>query len=266
MRCSELNISQWLEVLRHPVITKPQDLLLLKTLYSFPGHQAAASDLGQKLYPDKNYKGRGGFAAPVNTQVARHAKTIAQSGIIANLRFSIRENGKARYWDFFFKGREEKNLFIWQLKPDLAAALETLFPNLAADAAGVLPEEWPDAWIDAWPAHFVEGAVQQIKINRYERDPKARQACIDYWRAECAVCGLRFADYYGAIGEGFIHVHHITPLSEISAEYRVNPQEDLRPVCPNCHAMLHRKTPPFSIEELRQIMAQTQNKDTNRRK
>ena len=32
--------------------------------------------------------------------------------------------------------------------------------------------------------------------------------------------------------------------------YDVDPINDLMPVCPNCHAMLHRRTPPFSVEEL----------------
>jgi 5-methylcytosine-specific restriction protein A len=32
--------------------------------------------------------------------------------------------------------------------------------------------------------------------------------------------------------------------------YIVDPVKDLEPVCPNCHAMLHRKDPPYSIEEL----------------
>jgi len=31
---------------------------------------------------------------------------------------------------------------------------------------------------------------------------------------------------------------------------------DLRPVCPNCHAMLHKRTPAISIEELQGLMLQ----------
>ncbi|TXQ76122.1 HNH endonuclease [Escherichia coli] len=27
----------------------------------------------------------------------------------------------------------------------------------------------------------------------------------------------------------------------------------LLPVCPNCHAMLHRRQPPFTPEELRKV-------------
>jgi predicted HNH restriction endonuclease len=40
-------------------------------------------------------------------------------------------------------------------------------------------------------------------------------------------------------------------LSEIGGEYIVDPVADLRPVCPNCHAVLHRRIPAYSIEEVR---------------
>ena len=56
------------------------------------------------------------------------------------------------------------------------------------------------------------------------------------------MCGLRFEERYGEIGHEFMHVHHKMPLSEIANHdnHAVNPLEDLVPVCPNCHAMLHR--------------------------
>jgi 5-methylcytosine-specific restriction enzyme A len=55
----------------------------------------------------------------------------------------------------------------------------------------------------------------------------------------------------GDIGKGFIHVHHLTQLSDIGQGYEVDPVKDLRPVCPNCHAMLHKKNPPYTIDEIK---------------
>ncbi|ACB84389.1 HNH endonuclease [Natranaerobius thermophilus] len=56
---------------------------------------------------------------------------------------------------------------------------------------------------------------------------------------------------YGEIGEGFIHIHHIVPIKNKGGNYTLDPVRDLRPVCPNCHAMLHREDPPLKIDELK---------------
>jgi len=97
---------------------------------------------------------------------------------------------------------------------------------------------------------LTEGSVKQITVNVYERNPKARAECIARYGLICFCCGFDFLKTYGEIGRDFIHVHHLKLISEIKQEYRVNPIDDLRPVCPNCHAMIHRKNPPFTIEEI----------------
>lgn len=73
--------------------------------------------------------------------------------------------------------------------------------------------------------------------------------------ASCIVCGFGFGNKFGEIGAGFIHVRHLKPLSEIHKGYKLNPVEDLRPVCPNCRAMLHQRKPePYTIEQLITIL------------
>lgn len=89
---------------------------------------------------------------------------------------------------------------------------------------------------------FTEGSKKTIIVNSYERNPDARQKCIEHYGLLCSVCAFDFEKVYGEIGMGFIHVHHLKPLSEIGEGYKVDPVKDLRPVCPNCHAMLHRMT------------------------
>ncbi len=105
-----------------------------------------------------------------------------------------------------------------------------------------------------------EGIKETVNINRYERNRIARSKCIEFHGTNCKVCNLDFEKKYGSIGKGFIHVHHIIPLHKIEKEYRINPIEDLIPVCPNCHAMLHRKINNIepTIEELKLII-----KDSN---
>lgn len=98
---------------------------------------------------------------------------------------------------------------------------------------------------------YAEGAKKQIRVNAYERNPKARAACVKHHGYDCAVCGFNFESRYGALGREFIHVHHLKPLALTDRDYRLDAVADLRHVCPNCHAMLHRSTAVLSIEELR---------------
>jgi predicted HNH restriction endonuclease len=94
----------------------------------------------------------------------------------------------------------------------------------------------------------LEGARVDVVQSQPERDQLARAACLAKHGYACVVCGLDFGKKYGRIGQGFIHVHHLTPLA--SGERLVNPELDMQPLCPNCHAMAHRRNPPFSVEEL----------------
>ncbi|HBP90893.1 MAG TPA: restriction endonuclease [Nitrospiraceae bacterium] len=99
-----------------------------------------------------------------------------------------------------------------------------------------------------------EGKKKRVLVNAFERNSIARSLCVNHYKAQCIVCGFGFKEKYGEIGTGFIHVHHLIELSSIDKEYKVNPITDLRPVCPNCHAMLHQQNPAFPIEELRKII------------
>ncbi|EKO3559062.1 HNH endonuclease [Vibrio metschnikovii] len=101
-----------------------------------------------------------------------------------------------------------------------------------------------------------EGLVQKVVVNKYERDSTARTACIKHHGVKCLVCDFDFFKTYGNVGKGFIHVHHVTPISSIGSRYKVNPILDLIPVCPNCHAMLHAKNPPYTVSELKEKMLQ----------
>jgi hypothetical protein len=97
---------------------------------------------------------------------------------------------------------------------------------------------------------FPEGASRQVLVNTYERSAAARKQCIDHYGVVCTACGIDFRTAYGEEAAGFIHVHHLRALSEVNASYEVDPVADLRPVCPNCHAVIHLRTPPYKLEEV----------------
>lgn len=103
---------------------------------------------------------------------------------------------------------------------------------------------------------FPEGALSRVPVNRYERDPRARKACLEHYGYRCAVCEFSFEERYGPLGRGYIHVHHTIELSQVPPGYHVNPITDLVPLCPNCHAMIHRGTgPALTVDELKQQLA-----------
>ena len=102
-----------------------------------------------------------------------------------------------------------------------------------------------------------EGARKKVLVNIYERDPSARNDCLEVKGYKCSVCNFEFKNFYGELGANFIHVHHLIPLGEIKEEYEIDPVKDLEPVCPNCHAMIHKRRPALSINELKKIISET---------
>ncbi|PKM51961.1 MAG: hypothetical protein CVV02_04910 [Firmicutes bacterium HGW-Firmicutes-7] len=116
----------------------------------------------------------------------------------------------------------------------------------------LIPEEIPAEEAEK----YAEGSKKQIMVNAYERNPKARQACIEIHGTGCIICGFDFGEVYGGDFAGKIHVHHIKPLADIDDEYEVDPENDLVPVCPNCHMILHSKKEVYSIEEVKLFLNQ----------
>lgn len=133
--------------------------------------------------------------------------------------------------------------------PDIIAReLERVRADFSTDQGVTLAEEVTGT------ETIYEGAMRKISVNSYERNAEARRKCIKHYGTNCIVCGFDFAVTYGKVGKGLIHVHHLKELSEIREEYEIDPTRDLRPVCPNCHAVIHRRKPAHSIEEVKALM------------
>jgi 5-methylcytosine-specific restriction protein A len=135
------------------------------------------------------------------------------------------------------------------IKPEVASELEKIWSRFRKDKkiigkTSFMPS--PGRKKDV----FTEGNPYRTTITKYERDPYARKRCIEHYGTSCIVCEFSFLKKYGALGKDFIHVHHLVPVSRKKKRYKLNPIKDLRPVCPNCHAMIHIRRPPLTIEEL----------------
>jgi len=140
---------------------------------------------------------------------------------------------------------------VWQISDDGLAFLRAEQEAQAEAAAVASDTSFPDEV--ASTTQFLEGALKRVYVNAYERNPTARTACIDHYGPTCVVCGFNFGAVYGPLAEGFIHVHHLKLLAEIGGQYAVDPITDLRPVCANCHAIIHLGR-CLSIEEARGLV------------
>lgn len=134
----------------------------------------------------------------------------------------------------------------------IARARATLAPLRSGRASHrpeyVPPEELPSS------TEYIEGAARSILVNAYERNRRAREKCLRHHGRLCTVCGFDFEARCEEPAVGYIQVHHVVPIAGVRKEYRLNPITDLRPVCPNCHAVIHRREPPFSIDEVKQML------------
>lgn len=102
---------------------------------------------------------------------------------------------------------------------------------------------------------YTEGEQDSLTGVRYERNPRARKACFDYYGTICAICKMDFSKVYGEEFAGKIEVHHIVPISQIGKNYVVDPIKDLIPLCPNCHAAIHsKKDGVYTIEDMKKIL------------
>lgn len=144
----------------------------------------------------------------------------------------------------FFKAPDSE--FELRLRPSVIEALAEL--GVVGQGAWSFQEEL------GAEEQLVEGASFTVQVSAFERNPVARHKCIAHYGTSCTACGFSFGAAYGSSAEGHIHVHHLRPLASIGEEYVIDPIKDLRPVCANCHAVIHLRQPPYSIEEVKGML------------
>ena len=93
-------------------------------------------------------------------------------------------------------------------------------------------------------------AMSAREATRRTRSSRLRQAAIDHFTHEgviaCHCCGMTFESFYGpAYGSSCIEIHHKKPIytyddSDINKTI-AEALENVIPVCPNCHRVIHRQ-------------------------
>jgi 5-methylcytosine-specific restriction protein A len=101
---------------------------------------------------------------------------------------------------------------------------------------------------------YWENNIRNIIFSKHERNQKARKKCIEFYGYKCHVCGIVLSDIYGSVANDYIHVHHLNEISSIQHQYKIDPIKEMRPLCPNCHGIVHKKSPPYTIEEVKELI------------
>lgn len=223
---------QWISFLQDTEIITEEDFRLLKVMLACYDCDVTGEQLSQKLSMPNH--------RPLNLQVGRLGKRIAAKLEIQTPSFP---NGVVKWWIVPFCGKGTSHGYCWKLRPELQAAMKE-----------VLEIPIPEEINCEHHENLYEGAKTQICVNSYERNRRARNECVRHYGARCIICGFDFEKMYGEVGRNVIHVHHLKPLNEIGEKYEVVPIEDLRPVCPNCHVIIHKTNPPYSIDEVKAMI------------
>lgn len=246
----DITKEQWMAILGDREIVTNEDFRLLKILYGCEGCEARASRLAQLLNIPHH--------ASINSQVGRLGKRIVEKiNVQAPLYHHPEKYGEGfNWWNVPFWGEKRKGNIYWILRPELQEALREMEEEKELLLEITIPEEMN---FDT-QEHLYEGAMRQIYVNSYERNRNARDQCVEYYGPRCIICGFDFEKGYGEVGRDVIHVHHLKPLSDIGENYRIDPINDLRPICPNCHVIIHRKNPPYSIDEVMAMMINARSK------
>ncbi|MAC45384.1 MAG: hypothetical protein CMI12_00820 [Oceanospirillum sp.] len=232
-----LTKEQYKQALSSDGILKDGNIEMLAFIFYSDQCEATAPQIASAL-------GYSDTAAPANSILGNLGKRIAK---FHSMEAPERNRNKPCWWKIIAHGEQRSEGFVWWLKDNFVDALIEL--QLLDEGDGKL---YPEL-VTGLPI-LNEGQVMTVSVNVFERNPIARKLCIQHYGASCVVCNFDFESRYGELGKGFIHVHHLKELSSIGKEYKIDPVADLRPVCPNCHAMLHQERPAITIERLREMI------------
>lgn len=145
--------------------------------------------------------------------------------------------------------------------------VNVIYPNKENSSIG--DDYSSDNYVKKIHISFSEGEKYEIIINRYERNPIYRDECIEYYRninngiIKCEICDFVFADKYGCEFSGKIHIHHKNQLSLQKGSHEIDPTNDLIPVCPNCHSIIHSNIKrPYTCDEVKKFIENANHNST----
>jgi 5-methylcytosine-specific restriction protein A len=101
--------------------------------------------------------------------------------------------------------------------------------------------------------------VDQLEASRYrwhkraERSRGLAREAKEFHGVSCQVqaCGKVMKEIYGDLAADYIEAHHLTPFAQLEGRpTKLDPRTDFAVVCPDCHRMIHKRTEPYSLQEI----------------
>ncbi|RFU84640.1 HNH endonuclease [Streptomyces triticagri] len=148
-----------------------------------------------------------------------------------------------------------------QRPSDMLNAADALATGIGSGELYHVPQQADEADRELYSA--IEGRLLVRWATYRERDPQLRRRKMEAARRRgealrCSVCSFDFERTYGSLGDGYIEIHHVTPLHIAGpSETRLS---DLALLCANCHRMCHRsrpgeswRTPDMLRDEMNQL-------------
>lgn len=167
---------------------------------------------------------------------------LATRGTGRNQPFRITEEGRALYEAH----RDSLQVLIGFSLDDSEPALRQIATNQPIE---ILDD-----------AIIREGELRLRTTEYRTRSRELRDLAVGHYSQagyiRCSACEFEFGRAYGPIGEGYIQIHHLKPVSFMRGEPMSmgDALANVRPLCANCHQMAHRQTPPLKIADLRSVV------------
>jgi putative restriction endonuclease len=203
---------------------------------------------GVKLDPKSN---KNDFFAEVIDFVPFNKPVLAK--IDENYLETIPANRVTNYWRDGVRKIDKETFLAILIKSEWAEAASATELGSLEGTQSELNDSYqglPEALIT-----YKEGDKKQVYTTIFERDRRLRQQVVNLFGHTCQICGFNFEVTYGEHGKGYIHVHHLRPLSEVREGHHPNPKSDFAVVCANCHSMIHRsKKTTLAIDELKALI------------
>ncbi len=244
----DLSKNDWVNLLKNPTIFYESNIEMILYVYSQPNHQSTATEIGMAMGNVSQQKVTG-----INKSVAMRIYKKYGKEAPPN------DKGGKRLWTCIFDGDIKKpytgsGYFIWRIKHNLLLAIEEMIEKKELSCAS------ENSDFEILDECLYEGTVSIKTVKTYGRNALAKKKCLDYYGDRCQICNIDFNKVYGENFMSIINVHHIEPIHDKGERHKVIPEKDLIPVCPNCHAALHSKTPPYSPKELLNCMEEAKKK------